>query len=227
MKKYTTLLFDADDTLLDFKRCEAAAFKKMMLHLGLPFEEGDEKLYSRVNQSFWERYELSEIPKSEISVGRYKEFFRIKGIDTDAAVAAKTYENFLSEQHFMLDGAYELLKELSKDYDIYIITNGTDYIQKKRLSKSGITPLIKGVFISEIVGAPKPEQQYFNYVLKNITEQDKARVLIVGDSMSSDILGGINAGIDTCWYNPYGKPTKYQPTYQTTALTDIFNVLEN
>lgn len=227
MKKYTTLLFDADDTLLDFKRCEAVAFKKMMLHLSLPFNEGDECLYSRVNQNFWERYEFGEIPKSEISSGRYKEFFRIKGIETDACVAAKTYERFLSEQHFMFEGAYPILKELSKNYDIYIITNGTDYIQKRRLSESGITPLTKGVFISEIVGAPKPEKQYFNYVLKNITERDKNRVLIVGDSMSSDILGGINADIDTCWYNPHGKAPKYIPTYQINELTEIFDVLED
>ena len=225
MKKYTTLLFDADDTLLDFKRCESAAFKKMMTVRNLPLEDGDDELYSRINQSFWELFELGKIPKSAISAGRYEEFFRVKGINTDFVAAAKTYEGLLSEQHIMIDGALDLLAELSKDYDIYIITNGTDYIQKRRLTESGIADYIKGTFISETVGAPKPENKYFDYVLKNIAERDKTKVLIVGDSMSSDILGGINAGIDTCWYNPKGLEQKYKPTYQIKSLSEVKKVL--
>lgn len=225
MKRYTTLLFDADDTLLDFKRCEAAALEKMMLHRGLPFDKEDVELYSRINQSYWEMYERGEIPKSAISVGRYKEFFKVKGVETDAFIAAKTYEGFLSEQHFMIDGALQLLERISKFCDIYIITNGTDYIQKRRLMESGITALSKGTFISEIVGAPKPEKQYFDYVLKNVNETDKSKILVVGDSMSSDILGGINAGLDTCWYNPNSKVPKYKPTYEIKKLSQILEVL--
>ncbi len=225
MKKYTTLLFDADDTLLDFKKCEATALKLMMEARGLPFYDSDTELYSRVNQSFWEAYQQGVIEKSEISVGRYKEFFEIKGIKTDADVAAKTYERLLSEQHFVISGVMEILEELHRDYEIYIITNGTDYIQKKRLKDSGITALIKGLFISEIVGAPKPEKQYFDYVLENISEKDKSKVMIIGDSMTSDILGGINAGIDTCWYNPLAKKAEYKPTYEISDFSDIWKVL--
>ncbi len=225
MKRYTTLLFDADDTLLDFKKCEAEALKLMMEARGLPFETGDTELYSRINQSFWEAYQQGVIEKSEISVGRYKKFFEIKGVNTDAELAAKTYERFLSKQHFVINGVLELLEKLHREYEIYIITNGTDYIQKQRLLDSGITALTDGLFISEIVGAPKPERQYFDYVLKNITEQDKSKVLIVGDSMTSDILGGINAGIDTCWYNPLSKKPKYTPTYEINSISEISKIL--
>lgn len=225
MKKYTTLLFDADDTLLDFKKSEATALELMMKERGLPFKNGDAELYSRVNQSFWEAYQQGVIEKSEILVGRYKKFFEIKGIETNAFLAAKTYERFLSEQHFVIHGVMEALEKLQRDYEIYIITNGTDYIQKKRLKDSGITALTKGLFISEVVGAPKPEKQYFDYVLNNITEKDKSKVLIIGDSMSSDILGGINAGIDTCWYNPQHKKAEYMPSYEISNFSDIWKVL--
>lgn len=225
MKRYTTLLFDADDTLLDFKKCEAAALKLMMEVRGLPFSDGDTELYSRVNQSFWEAYQQGVIKKSEISVGRYRKFFEIKGIETNAEKAAKTYERLLSEQHFVIDGVMEVLEKLYSDYEIYIITNGTDYIQKKRLKDSGIAALTNGLFISEIVGAPKPEKQYFDYVLQNICEKDKSRVLIIGDSMTSDVLGGINAGIDTCWYNPQKKKAEYMPTYEINNISEIFKIL--
>ena len=225
MKKYTTLLFDADDTLLDFKKCEATALELMMKSRNLPFVPTDVALYSAVNQSFWEAYQQGIIKKSEISVGRYKKFFEIKGIETDAELAAKTYEGFLAKQHFVIEGALELLEKLHSDYKIYIITNGTDYIQKQRLLDSGITALTDGLFISEIVGAPKPEKQYFDYVLNNIAEKDKRKILVIGDSMTSDILGGVNAGIDTCWYNPHKSKYKYKPTYEIESLSNVLRVL--
>ena len=119
----------------------------------------------------------------------------------------------------------ELLEKLHRDYKIYIITNGTDYIQKQRLLDSGITALTDGLFISEIVGAPKPEKQYFDYVLNNIAEKDKSKILVIGDSMTSDILGGVNAGIDTCWYNPHNSKYKYKPTYEIESLSNVLRVL--
>lgn len=225
MGKYSTLLFDADDTLLDFKRCEAEALKLMMKARGLPCDDADTELYSRVNQSFWEAFQQGIIRKSEISVGRYKEFFNIKGIKTDAELAAKTYEAFLAKQHFVIEGAIELLEIIHRNHKVYIITNGTDYIQQQRLSDSGISDIADGVFVSETIGAPKPEKQYFDYVLQNITEADKSKILVVGDSISSDILGGINAGIDTCWYNPQKKRAEYIPTYEINNLSEIIKIL--
>ncbi len=225
MQKYTTLLIDADDTLLDFKKAEQTAFCLMMRQRNLPLEPTDAKLYSKVNISFWEAFERGEIEKTDIIVGRFKKFFEIKGIDTDADAAANTYEQYLCRQHFMISGAMEMLLELHKKYKIYIITNGTEHIQRQRLADSGISALVDGVFVSEVIGAPKPEKQYFDYVLQNVTEKDKSKILVVGDSMSSDILGGINAGLDTCWFNPHSKSPKYTPTYQIKSLTEIKKIL--
>lgn len=225
MQRYTTLLIDADDTLLDFKKAEQTALGLMMHSRSIPFVPTDVELYSKVNQSFWEAFERGEIKKSDIIVGRFKRFFEIKGIETDADDAAKTYEQKLCCQHFVTKGAIELLSELHKSYKIYIITNGTQHIQERRLQDSGISDIADGVFVSEAVGVPKPEKQYFDYVLQNITETDKAKILVVGDSMSSDILGGINAGLDTCWYNPYSNSAKYKPTYQIKELSEIRKIL--
>ena len=224
--KYTTLLFDSDDTLLDFARSEKEALKIALGEKGLPFSDEIHACYSRANKSFWEAYERGEIKKSEIYVGRFSKFLKESGIEADPEAIAREYEKNLAQQFFIIDGADTLCQKLLKKYDIYIVTNGNEQIQKSRLIGSGIIKLVKGVFVSEKVGAPKPEKAYFDYVFANIPEKDKSKILIIGDSQSSDILGGINAGIDTCWYNPLGKVGKYKPTYEVKSLNEIKEMLE-
>ena len=224
--KYTTLLFDSDDTLLDFARSEKEALKIVMCENGLPFSAEIHACYSRANKSFWEAYERGEIEKSEIYVGRFRKFLSDSGIDADPAFIARNYEANLAKQFFMIDGAADLIKKLKEKYRIYIVTNGNEQIQKSRLNGSGLINLVDGVFVSEAVGVPKPEKRYFDYVFENIPEKDKSKILIIGDSQSSDILGGINAGIDTCWYNPFGKTGKYTPTYEVKSLNEIEKMLD-
>ena len=224
--KYTTLLFDSDDTLLDFARSEKEALKLVMCDNCLPFSDDIHAAYSRANKSFWEAYERGEIEKSEIYVGRFKKFLKDSGIDADPALIARSYEANLANQFFMIDGAFELVKELREKYRIYIVTNGNEQIQKSRLNGSGLDCLVDGVFVSEAVGVPKPEKRYFDYVFSKIEEKDISKILIIGDSQSSDILGGINAGIDTCWYNPFGKTGKYTPTYEVKSLNEIEKMLD-
>lgn len=224
--KYTTLLFDSDDTLLDFALSEKTALMQVMCQNGLPFNDELHAAYSRANKIFWEAYERGEIEKSEIYVGRFKKFLQENNIDADAAHIAHGYESRLAEQFFTIDTAYELCEKLKNRYDIYIVTNGNQNIQKSRLNGSGIIKLVKGVFVSETVGAPKPEKKYFDYVFSKISEKDKSKMLIIGDSQSSDILGGINAGIDTCWYNPSGKEGKYTPTYEIKSLSELEKMLD-
>ncbi len=221
MKKYTTLLFDSDDTLLDFKAAENSALRQMMTNKDLPFSEENAEIYSQINKGFWEAFERGEIEKKEIYAGRFKKFFESIGVSFDAVVAAAAYEENLGNNHQIISGAVELLKKLYRDYEIYIITNGRDCIQKSRLKDSGIVNFVKDVFISETVGVPKPEKAYFDYVLRHISEKDISKILIIGDSMSSDILGGINSGIDTCWYNPEKKTPKYKPTYEICELKQL------
>lgn len=225
--KYTTLLFDSDDTLLDFARSEKEALKIVMCENGLPFSDEIHACYSLANKSFWEAYERGEIEKSEIYVGRFRKFLSDSGIDADPAFIARNYEANLAKQFFMIDGAADLIKKLKEKHRIYIVTNGNEQIQKSRLNGSGLINLVDGVFVSEAVGVPKPEKRYFDYVFSQIEEKDKAKILIIGDSQSSDILGGINAGIDTCWYNPFGKTGKYTPTYEIKNLSELEKMLES
>ena len=224
--KYTTLLFDSDDTLLDFARSEKEALKIVMCENGLPFGDEIHACYSLANKSFWEAYERGEIEKSEIYVGRFRKFLSDSGIDADPAFIARNYEANLAKQFFMIDGAADLIKKIKEKHRIYIVTNGNEQIQKSRLNGSGLINLVDGVFVSEAVGVPKPEKRYFDYVFENIPEKDKSKILIIGDSQSSDILGGINAGIDTCWYNPFGKTGKYTPTYEVKSLNEIEKMLD-
>ena len=224
--KYTTLFFDADDTLLDFHAAEEHALELILRDHNIPFNEDTHTLYSRTNQEYWEAFERGEIPKSAIFVGRYKTFLERSGYTGDAEAIAKGYEEYLSRQPQLIAGAFDILKKLAAKYDVYILTNGAERVQERRLKDSGIADAVKGVFVSETVGVPKPEKGYFDYVFKNIRETDKQKILLIGDSQSSDILGGINAGIDTCWYNPRGKSGKYSPTYEIKDLSELEKMLD-
>lgn len=225
MKKYTTLLFDSDDTLLDFKAAEYSALMQMMSDKGLPFSPKNTEIYSNINKGYWKAFERGEIEKNEIYVGRFKSFFEHLGVSEDPVSAAAVYEENLGKNHQLVNGAIELLQKLYGKYEMYIVTNGRDCIQKQRLNDSGIINYVSGVFISEIVGVPKPEKKYFDYVFDNIPEKDLSKILITGDSMSSDILGGKNSGIDTCWYNPHGESPKYTPTYEIRTLSELEEIL--
>ena len=120
--------------------------------------------------------------------------------------------------------AEELCKKLSEKYELYIVTNGIGTVQQSRLAKSGLLPYFKDVFVSEKIGSQKPEKKFFDFVFENISEKDKSKVVIVGDSMSSDILGGINAGIDTCFFNPLGREEVYSPTYAVKSFKELENI---
>ena len=117
-----------------------------------------------------------------------------------------------------------LFQRRRHNFELYIVTNGIATVQKSRLAKSGLLPCFKGVFISEEVGSQKPEKKFFDYILDKIPEKDKSKVIIIGDSMSSDILGGINAGIDTCFFNPWGRAEIYSPTYTAKSFDELYNI---
>lgn len=224
--KYTTLLFDTDNTLLDFSASEAAALKDAFTLNGIEFSNERLAVYSAVNDEFWLAYQQGKIPKNEIYVGRFKKTFEKLGITADADKTAECYEENLGKYHFAVEGAVEMCRRLAEKYDICIVTNGKECIQNSRLTDSGIRDIVKHIFISEKVGVPKPEKAFFDYVFGIIEEKDKSKVLIIGDSLSSDIMGGINAGIDTCWYNPDRKTADIKPTYIINRITDLEQILK-
>lgn len=225
-QKYTTLLFDADNTLLDFFAAEERAIEITCKHFNIPFSKEIGKLYSDINDSFWKRFEKGEIKREEINCGRFKQFAQVMGSDANPQDLADFYIEELSNGNMIIEGADRLCEALSKKYDMYIVTNGHASVQKRRFGTSSLPQYFKKSFISEEMGSKKPEKEYFDLVFKELPEKDKSKICIIGDSMSSDILGGINAGIDTCFYNRFGLPKTYEPTYEVKNFDELLDLFE-
>ena len=224
--KYSTIFLDLDNTILDFNKAEAHAIKAVLKKHGLPCNEEIVKKYSEINLSFWKRFEKGEIKREDIFENRFAVLLQYLEKDGDVSLIAKDYFIALSEGAYTVCGAEDFLCYLkSKGYKLYITTNGVSITQYKRIKNSGIEQYIDGVFISEDTGHQKPEKEYFDYILENIPEKDKSKILIIGDSQSSDILGGINSSIDTCWYNPLKETGKYSSQYEIADLSEIKNIL--
>ncbi|MBQ3094499.1 MAG: YjjG family noncanonical pyrimidine nucleotidase [Clostridia bacterium] len=225
---YTTLLMDADETLLDFKRSEGFALSTTLARYGYTMTDEIQHAYHEINRLLWQQLEQGLILRARLKVQRFEELFRFMGVDNvDAATCNDEYMHTLGTRGFMLDGALDLLKELSVSYDIHIITNGTASVQHTRLADSGMLPFVKQVFISEEVGADKPSPRFFEHVLQALGQPDKRDLLIIGDSPTSDIRGGMLSGIDTCWFNPDGNvcPDGIVPTMQVTSFEELRAVL--
>ena len=223
------ILWDVDGTLLDFKKSEYAAIKKCfeIFNLG---ECTDEmiKRYSVINKGYWEKLERKEITKQEVLLNRFVDFFATENIHTDCAEAFnKEYQLQLGETICFCDNSYELLKNLKGKVKQYAVTNGTKVAQDRKLLKSGFNEIFDGIFISEEVGCEKPGIEFFEYVFKHIGNYEKEELLIVGDSLTSDIQGGNNAGIVCCWYNPKNekKDTNLRIDYEIDNLNNIMEIL--
>lgn len=224
--KYTTLFLDLDNTLLDFNMAERVAVRKVLEAYSLPCDDTAVTKYSAINKDYWERFERGEIPKSAIFEGRFKTFLEFYGLSADTAAISKDYCKNLSEGYFKVEGADDILTYLKdKGYYLCATTNGLSLTQFKRIENSGLNKYFDKVFVSEDAGHQKPEKEYFDYVIANIPEMDISKMLIVGDSQSSDILGGINSGIDTCWFNPNSVAPKYPSKFEIATLDELKNIL--
>lgn len=223
---YTSLFLDIDNTLLDFYKAEDAAVRKVLSKYALPSDDKTVKLYSDINRSFWERFERGEIPKESIFEGRFKTLLSLLGEERDSKAISDDYCKGLSEGYYKMDYADEILSYLkNKGYKLYATTNGFAFTQYNRIKKSGLDIYFDKVFVSEDTGFQKPEKEYFDYCIQNIDEKDRSKILIIGDSQTSDILGGINSGIDTCWFNPSGDTGKYFSKYVISNLLELKNIL--
>ena len=204
----TTLLWDMDETLLNFAAAERAALNALFQEFGFG-ECSDAMLerYSKINRSYWERLERKELTKPEILVGRFRDFFEAEGLDGTVAVEFnEKYQLSLGDTIVFRDDSYNIVKSLRGKVKQYVVSNGTIAAQTKKLRLSGFGELMDGVFLSEDLGVEKPDILFFKKVFEEIHPEDKSQVMIVGDSLTSDIQGGNNAGIITCWYNPEQKP---------------------
>ena len=204
--KFDTILFDADGTLFDFAKSEKEAVSDAMRTFGI--EPTDEKVsdYSRINDMLWKMLERGEIEKNVLLYRRFEIFCEKYGYERDPVRFAETYMQNLSQKVYLFPGAAELCRSLSHLCKLYIVTNGVEFIQKGRFGKCKIRDCFSGLFISGEIGYEKPNIKFFEYVAEKIENFDKNITLIVGDSLTADIAGGIAFGIGTCWYNPHSKP---------------------
>jgi len=232
MKTYDIFLFDADHTLYDFDKAEKYALQATFEACGFPYDQVVYTQYKEINDSVWSAYEKGELGGDDFPSIRFTRLFQEFEITYDAKVFDIQYLTELGNASFLLDGAVEICQQITaKEKPIFIITNGIQATQESRIKHSLIHPYIAQVFISAAIGYQKPDYRFFEYVLAHIPPINKEQILIVGDSLSADIAGGNNIGIDTCWFNPQGakiSPTKHtslntpiKPTYEINCLQQI------
>ncbi len=225
---YNILLLDLDDTILDFHKAEGIAIRKTLSFFGIDPTDRVVSRYSTINKEHWARLERRELTREQVVVGRFAQLFAELGADADATACARQYEQFLSQGHWFLPGAQEALAELSGKYRLFLVSNGTAIVQKGRLDSSGIRKYFEKIFVSQEIGANKPSMDYFGPVFAQIPDFDPKKAMIVGDSLGSDIQGGINAGIATCWVNPHHAPANpsIPADYEIERLAQLAQLLK-
>lgn len=223
------LFLDLDDTILDFQKAEHIALSKTLASFGLEPTEAVCALYSKINKAHWERLERKELTREQVLTGRFETLFRQMGYRVDPEEVARTYEKNLSIGHYFLPGAEEAVDRLHKKYRLFLASNGTASVQKGRMTSANLYRFFERVFVSQEIGHNKPSKAYFDTCFAQIPGFDPSRAIIVGDSLTSDILGGQNAGIATCWVNPAGKPRRedIRVDYEIKALSELESLLEN
>ena len=226
---YKFLLFDLDHTLLDFDTAEDVALTQLLKEEGVEDIQAYKDYYVPMNKALWKDLELKKITKAELINTRFAKLFAHFGIEKDGVYLAERYQFYLSQQGQVFSGAMELLDSLiDRGYELYAATNGITYIQTGRLEQSAIAPFFKEIFISEQLHTQKPDAAFYEKIGARIPNFNKNHALMIGDSLSADIQGGNNAGIDTIWYNPPHLENKSlaQPTYEVDSYQALLELLD-
>ncbi len=229
--KYTTILMDADDTIFDFPKCEYGALKISFIENNLEFSKEAHNKFSEINDSLWKEFEKGKIERSILRIKRFEltcKYFNLCEDIEKIKVLADSYVNQLSKQAILIDGAYKAVEKISSLCDIYIITNGLSVVQRGRFGRSNISRFFRDIFISDEIGFQKPCKEFFDYVLSKICEKNKSRILVVGDSLTSDMKGGKNAGLNTCIYDPKSKISMPNELcdYKIICLDDLCEIVK-
>ena len=221
------LFLDLDDTILDFKKAEYIAIGKTIGQFGVEPTEEVRHRYHQINKWHWEQLELGKLTRAEVLENRFKVLFSELGTDVDATAVARAYEKNLSQGHWFLPGAEETVDALSKKYRLFLASNGTASVQKGRMTSANLYRFFETVFVSQEIGHNKPSRAYFDACFASIPGFDPEKALMVGDSLSSDIQGGINAGIRTVWVNPSHQDCgAIRPDFEIEALHQLPALLE-
>ncbi len=226
LENVTTLLIDLDDTVFDFKKAERVALEAALKEIGLEPDEGLIQQYSSINSAIWKELERGEITREELRVERFSRLYRARNIDEDATALADLYVEKLALGHYWMPGSREALIELKKKYKLYIASNGTSWIQRSRIGSSDLESLVDGIFISEELGVNKPAKGFFDKCFEVIKEP-REHCAMIGDSLSSDMQGGINAGLVTVWVNPGRKPAnpEIKTDFEILSLSELVKLL--
>lgn len=224
--RYDIVLMDADETLFDYVKSARIALDTTLDQYQIPHDNSTWATYRALNNALWRKFERDEITKPKLQTERFDALFEVLGAHADSAAFNVDYMNSLADGGYALPGAEELCRTLFPHVKLYIVTNGFQFTQERRMARSPLRPYITKMYISEQIGAQKPQREFFDAVLADLKAEDKSRILVFGDSLTSDMQGGINAGLDTCWYNPSGEdPAGLRLTYEIAQLSDLVPIV--
>ena len=223
---YCWILFDADGTLFDYDTAEANALQQSFEQLKHPYDVSYNQIYREINAKLWLAFEQGQVTQDDLRTRRFEELLNTIGSEAPPRTFSNLYLHNLSQQTILIDGAELVLKQLANRCRFVIITNGLTQVQRPRFRDSAIAPLMTDVVISEEVGCAKPDREIFDIAFEKMDHPPKADVLMVGDSLSSDIQGGFNYGLDTCWYNPIRKNNEIEAdiTFEITSLDELISI---
>lgn len=226
--RYTTLLFDVDDTLLDFQAAENQALRLLFQQEGIEFTPELEKNYKELNERRWRAFEAGEMSRETVVNERFGEFFAQIDRSVDSLAMEQKYREFLNQGHQLLGNSREIIADLAGKADLYVVSNGVSKTQYQRLGDAKLLPYFKEIIISEDTGYQKPMIEFFDYTFNKIPQLNKEKTVIIGDSLTSDIQGGKNAGIDTIWLHPAVEwhSLSIQPTHHIQRLEEIYEILK-
>ena len=220
---YEWLFFDLDNTLLDFDRSSKYAFEKAFNDFKIPFDTSYYGIYNQINKQHWLAFEQGTITQATLRTKRFEVFLEAIRKDCDAADFSACYLSNLANVRLLLDGAIPLLDKLKGQFQLLVITNGLKEVQRPRIKVCDLEQYFDGIVVSDEIGVAKPHKGFFDYAFNEIGNPSKEKVLVIGDSLSSDIAGGNQYGIDTCWYNPKKNKnkTEHKPTFEIANLAAL------
>ena len=230
MRKYNVIFWDLDQTLLNFDLSMKHAIRVVFQKYGLDINDGIIVRYAAINQSYWNKLELGEITKEEVTVGRFRtlfEEFNIQHISPEEI--NRVFQKELGSVYFYMDGAKETVQKLREmGYRQYVVTNGVNSTQASKMKLSGFDRMVDGVFVSEVIGYPKPMKAFYEACFSALPDVKRDECIMVGDSLTSDMRGANNAGIAACWFNPDAckNDTDAQTDYEIRRLTELLTILE-
>lgn len=232
--KYDVIFIDVDNTILDFNQAEVYALRKTCEKVGYPYSEMVHKMYDETNHKLWEMLEMGKIDLDTLKQRRFMELVEAFEIDYSPLEMSRLYMGYLGEATYEIEGAYEVCESLSQKCQLIVVTNGITHVQRSRFASSRLANFISEFIISEEVGYSKPHPEIFEVAMRHARVKDKNKVLMIGDSLTSDMAGGQAAGIDTCFYNPKGLSAKGNSeevqrrcTYEIRDLREVLEIVKS